>query len=283
MNILWVGSGQLAQAYMNNHHDHEMIGFRRTPQSFHGVSHYQEFGVNVFSEQALLESFQKIPKPDVIIYSVTPQDRSKAAYEQAYLQGLHNVRAALQSKGWQPFWLHIGSCGVFGQQYGEWVSEKTQPLVLNWRQEILMQSEAMLHDYSNHTILRLGGIYGGGREALLRRTFNATKSMIEQPQGWSNRIHVVDVIGLIYSIIQQHLIIDCPKIIHGVDHAPAILSDVMTYIAQQKFQKRLLFKANGAETYSHKQQGVNKRVKSLGRSILNYRLKVPSYYDGYFQ
>ena len=202
------------------------------------------------------------------------------AYASAYLKGPENVNWCLQQLGWKTHWIHISSTGVFSQNNGEWVHEKTQPTPQTARSKILYQSEQIALSSKKASVIRMGGIYGNGRNALIRMTQSADAVQSSPPQ-FTNRIHETDAVRAIAFLasrmrnpsesIRQH-------IFHCVDYYPAAKQEVMQYICQQHHwpeKPTFINKSPDALTTQNKRVG-NRKLAQMGFEFL-----YPSFYDGY--
>lgn len=128
------------------------------------------------------------------------------AYEETYLHTAKTVVAALKSSSVQQV-IYTGSYAVYGDRGGDWVDESTPVVPLNQKAEILAETEQVLlsaaHDSLKVCILRLGGIYGTGRE--LVKIFGRAAGSVRAGTGEeaSNWIHIDDIVGAI-AFAQQH-------------------------------------------------------------------------------
>jgi len=115
--------------------------------------------------------------------------------------------------------IYTSSYSVYGDQGGQWVDEATpvQPGTANT--QILAETENIfLHlPVPKVCVLRLGGIYGPGRE--LERIFSRAAGKTRPGTGleWSNWIHLTDIVGAIafaqaqqlggiYNVIQDEIL-----------------------------------------------------------------------------
>ncbi len=130
------------------------------------------------------------------------------AYEETYLNTAKTVVAALKESSVQQV-IYTSSYAVYGDRGGEWVDEITPVTPLNPKAEILAETEQVLLSAANDSlkvcILRLGGIYGSGRE--LVKIFGRAAGSVRAGTGKeaSNWIHIDDIVGAIAFAQQQHL------------------------------------------------------------------------------
>lgn len=169
---------------------------------------------------------------DAVVYTAAADERSEAAYQAAYVDGVACLREAL-ARGQQaaePRWLFVSSTAVYAQRHGEWIDETsaTEPQRFNGR--ILLQAErALLAGVRQASVLRCGGIYGPGRRRLIE-TVLAGRGCVADPPQYSNRIHRDDCAGVL-----RHLLTlpDAAPLYLGVDCEPAPAHEVQAWLARR--------------------------------------------------
>lgn len=135
---------------------------------------------------------------DTVVLSVGAPNRD--AYEQTYLNTAKSMTAVLRDTPVQQV-IYTGSCAVYGDQQGAWVDEDTAIAPLSPHHQIMADAEGILLDANTDQqricILRLGGIYGPGRE--LSRIFSRAAGKTRPGDGAepSNWIHLDDIVGAI--------------------------------------------------------------------------------------
>jgi len=116
---------------------------------------------------------------------------------------------------------------VFGQDAGEWVTETspTEPPAFNGR--VLLEAERELATHAEGIVLRLSGLYGPGREALLRR---ARDGLATRPH-WTNRIHVDDAAAALSHLLD----LASPRALYlGNDDLPALEHEVQDWMRAEE-------------------------------------------------
>src|SRR6185369_11478108 len=113
-----------------------------------------------------------------------PEQRDEAAYRGLYLDGLRRLLDRVQT----PRIIFVSSTAVFAQDAGEWVDEDSPATADAFNGRVLRAAEGELSAHHQGIVLRLSGIYGPGREAMLRRARTADAGR----RHWTNRIHVDD-------------------------------------------------------------------------------------------
>ena len=124
---------------------------------------------------------------------------------------------------------YLSTTGVYGNTYGDWVSEKDQPKPFQERSQRRLNCEKEWID-SNLPIqiFRLPGIYGPGRSTL-EAIKNKKIKVIHKDNQVFSRIHVADIANAIIYLIQNKNKIDFHQIINIADDEPCSQIDVIWY------------------------------------------------------
>jgi hypothetical protein len=120
----------------------------------------------------------------------------------------------------------ISSTAVYGERDGGTVDEATTPDPANFRGEILLEAERVARRRDGETVIvRPSGIYGPGRDRLLRR---AAQGRLEGGDRWTNRIHRDDLA----EAIRHALGLATPSPLYlASDLEPARLREVLEWLA----------------------------------------------------
>ena len=193
------------------------------------------------------DGLDRLPRrPDSVVFCAAPDQRNEAAYRALYLDGLRRLLDACDARRV----LFVSSTAVYGEDAGEWVDEATpaRPPAFNGR--VLLEAEHALAPHAGGVVLRLSGIYGPGREAMLRR---ARAGEANRPH-WSNRIHVEDAAMALSFLLD----LDVPQRLYlGNDDCPAREDEIVAWVRAKEGLPALPL-ATGTET---------------GRRISNARLR----------
>lgn len=91
----------------------------------------------------------------------------------------------------------------------------------------LVDGEEAAAELLGACIVRPAGIYGPGRESLIRRVRD--HAPVDHTRR-TNRIHEDDLVALLHAMLTAE---SPPPLIHAVDQAPALLGEVVTFIADR--------------------------------------------------
>jgi len=209
---------------------HRVIGARRNVAALDGTG-IEAVALDVTDEAALAA----LPDADIIVYSVTADRFEESAYEAAYPAGLKAVLRAFGTREKKPQrLLFVSSTSVYAQQGGEAVDETSVTEPHGFSGVLMREAEQALlkHDLPG-TAVRFSGIYGPGRDRLIRQVREG-RIAASNPPMYSNRIHRDDCAGVIAHLAQ--LALDgkpLEPIYLASDGDSAPLHEVMAWIAKR--------------------------------------------------
>lgn len=227
------------------------------------------------------DTFPPLPDGiDAVVYSVSADHHTHDAYHAAYVASLKNLLAALQGTRQTPFLVFISSTGVYPHERGEWVDESTPsrgpglpPLAPT--AEALLEAESIAAGWSGGSvILRFAGIYGPGRDHVLRDIRNGTARYSRLPV-YTNRVHRDDCVGMIGHV----LALDDPADVYiCADDAPVTRNEVLGWLGNRIGVplRDDAFEPDGADRSRGNKRCRNSRIKQSG-----YELRYPTYREGY--
>tara|TARA_B100000214_G_C23905322_1_gene598556 strand:- start:49 stop:936 length:888 start_codon:yes stop_codon:yes gene_type:complete len=124
---------------------------------------------------------------------------------------------------------YLSTTGVYGNTFGEWVSEKdpTNPQQERSKRRLHCEKEWQKTNLPSQ-IFRLPGIYGSGRstlESILKKNIR----IIDKPDQVFSRIHVADIANAIIYILKNQRNLNFHKIINIADNNPSSQIEVIKY------------------------------------------------------
>lgn len=260
MRVLICGAGyvggelarQLAAA------GHHPIALRRRPEPLEGIE----------TIAADLSGPLTLPTDlDAVVYCAAADERSDAAYQRAYVDGVRNVIAAM--KGTERL-LFTSSTAVYPQDDGSVVDESSE-VRAEGTARFLLEGEALVHA-AGGTVLRLAGIYGPGRDRIVRMVKDGSARLGSGAFG--NRIHQRDCAGALMHLLT--LPAPAPTYV-GVDLAQDPLDEVYTFVAAEL---GVPAPPRGEDDARSRGTG-KKRCSSARLRASGYVFEVPSYREGY--
>ncbi|MCJ8143493.1 NAD-dependent epimerase/dehydratase family protein [Ancylobacter sp. A5.8] len=142
-----------------------------------------------FAGTASPEQLDAATRADIVLASAAPGETGDP-----FLPEIGATLAASSRKG---ALIYLSTIGVYGDTGGDWIDESTQPAAASARARRRVAAEAAWQAVGAKAgrpvfILRLGGIYGPGRNALVD-VAAGTARCIEREGQVFNRIHVDDI------------------------------------------------------------------------------------------
>jgi len=213
---------------------------------------------------------------DYIFYLAAADESSEPAYYRAYQQGLANLLASLSQAGHRPKRIFFSSStAVYAQHSGEWVDETSATKPDDYKGKILLAAETQLAESGySHVIVRFGGIYGPGRDRLIRQVASGNASLTQDDM-YTNRIHLKDCAGVLLHLLE----LDRPETLYlAVDHEPVLKNEVIKWLANQ-LKVRVVQKAS--LNSEEQTQRANKRCSNQRLLASGYQFHQPSFRQGY--
>lgn len=304
--ILIVGCGAigLELAGVLSAKGHKVTGLKRNPPTS-APDNIKYFTADISSPTDLADFDNDFTKA---FFIVSPDNRTEQSYRAVYETGLNNLLAKLPDAQW----LIVSSTSVYGQTLGEWVNEDSVAEPDNITSYLIRQAEQRLMALSpDNIVVRFSGIYGPGREYLLRQAMQ-TPAIQQDPPYFTNRIHQRDCVGVLSFLLDQRLAgIPLEQCYLASDDDPAPMWEVMNWLADRLHCPPPTAKDGGRDCSRQSSAfpssmevrsvaigrepmrptvktvstdtGMNKRCSNAKLKALGYQFQYPSYKDGYLE
>ena len=165
---------------------------------------------------------------DALAYLVAADARDDDSYRRAYVLGLAQLLARLRAGSSLKRVLFASSTSVYAQHDGGWVDESSPAEPREFSGRRVLEGEAVASAAGCAAIaLRLGGLYGPGRGALLERV-RAGKADLPPAPHFTNRIHLADAARACAHLLALPQPDTCYV---GVDEQPADQAEVLRWLA----------------------------------------------------
>lgn len=202
---------------------------------------------------------------DAVVYQATPGQRTPEAYQAAYVDGLRNLLNVVCARRL----IFISSTAVYGQDDGEWVDEHSPTRPQAFSGQILLEAEALCAGHGG-VVVRFSGIYGPGRNALIRSLQSGQARCRPDPPQWTNRIHADDCAGVLAHLLE----LPRPQPLYcASDGCPTPRCEVLNWLAEQ-----LQVPGPGPDAGAG---GLGKRVDNRRLTASGFRFQYPDYRSGY--
>jgi len=235
-------------------------GLRRHPEQLPPTIH--AISADLLDPQSLKD----IPGEwDSIIYQATPDSRTPEAYRRAYVLGLENLLARCKAGRL----IFVSSTAVYGQSNGEWVDEDSVTQPESFSGQILLEAESVAAAASGITV-RFSGIYGPGRDFLIRSVKSGQAHCRVTPPQWTNRIHAEDCAAALKHLLELE---QPDRLYCASDSLPAPRCEVLGWLAEQINAAAPIRDAGG--------QDQGKRVSNQRLVDSGFSFQYPDFRTGY--
>lgn len=164
-----------------------------------------------------------LPACDAMVITLPP-DTAESGQPSFYHAALDHLAAALPVHPQRV--VFVSSTRVFeGRPGAQPLTEADAPAPISTRGAALREGELLATRLFDAVIVRPAGIYGPGRDSLIRRVLQGVA--VDHSQR-TNRIHEIDLVRLLDAMLRAP---EPPRLIHAVDRTPALLGDVVSHIA----------------------------------------------------
>jgi nucleoside-diphosphate-sugar epimerase len=205
---------------------------------------------------------------DAIVHCLSPASRDEQAYRGVYVDALRHLLDALPTV---PRLVFVSSTAVYGDHGGDWVDEQAPCRPTGFNGRVLIEAEQLARASGRDALLlRLGGIYGPGREMLLRRVRSGTPLAVSEPPLYTNRIHVDDAAAAAVHLLLR----GASGVFNLVDDAPAPQPEVLDWLADRMGLPRLARVAGV-------RPDENKRIANARLRAAGFVFRHPDFRSGY--
>lgn len=252
---------------------HDVYGLRRNPKELPS-------GIQpITADLTLPETLGALPTGiDTIFYTAGSSGSTEEGYRAGYLDGMGRLLRSLSELGERPSRIFFtSSTSVYDQKRGEWIDETSHTGPSNFRGDIMLMTERLLLA-SNipGTVVRLGGIYGPGRDRLVRAVKRGEVTVRNDEPHYTNRIHRDDAAGCL-----RHLmgVDELEDIYLGVDHEAAEESAILRWLADRLGVK--LPEPDDENSLAKVRRTGSKRCRNDLLTATGYRFRYPTFREGY--
>jgi len=270
--IFIFGAGYSGKAFARANKDAvAILGTTRSEEKFAslrqaGIAPLQFDGTLTDEIGAALE------KTTHLVISVAPEEAGDPV--------LNAARAAIAGMPALEWIAYLSTVGVYGDYGGAWVNEKTTCRPVSKRSVMRVEAEQAWLKLGEEigrpvAILRLSGIYGPGRNALVNLESGTARRLVKPGQVF-NRIHCDDIAGALWQLIAGNT----GGIFNVTDDEPAPPQDVVAYAASLMGVEpppEIPFETAQLSPMARSFYGENKRVANAAIKAAGYSLRFPDY------
>ena len=269
MNVAIIGCGYVGKAIA--HHWRHELGFNvtattTTPERVATLDDVAQQVVVVKGDDptALLPILQD---QETVLLSIGAKNAD--VYEQTYLHTAQTLVSVLKQAPTVRQVIYTGSYAVYGDRGGAEVDESSPVAPANSNAEILAQTEQVLlsasSDNLNVCILRLGGIYGSGRE--LVKIFSRVAGTTRPGDGSdaTNWIHLDDIVAAIEFARTNRL----QGIYNLVDDAHLTRYELLEMVCQHYYLPKVLWNSSLKSDRPYNARVKNQKIKDAGYQLIH--------------
>jgi nucleoside-diphosphate-sugar epimerase len=195
-NLFCFGLGYSAEHYVRAYGDRfeRIVGTVREAEraariSRDGVGTRNIAAIAYDGTVAAADVLPELATTDLLLVSIPPDDDGDPV--------LRHYAEALAAASRLASIVYLSTIGVYGDHGGAWIDETTPPAPIPARSRARLAAEQAWHALAARSgkpvaVLRLPGIYGPGRNALLQVAGGSAKRIVKPGQVF-NRIHVGDI------------------------------------------------------------------------------------------
>ncbi|MDJ0799688.1 MAG: SDR family oxidoreductase [Calothrix sp. MO_167.B12] len=269
MNITIIGCGYVGYAVAQYWHHRMSFMVTATTTTPERIPELQAVSLKVLvvkgNDPVGLKSVLK--NQDVALLSIS--SKRLGDYEKAYLDTAKNLVSVLKENSTLKQLIYTSSCSVYGNRNGTIVDEQTPTVPASSTNKILRETEEILLTASNEKlnvcVLRLGGIYGPGRELakIYSRVAGKTRPGTgKEPANW---IHLDDIVGGIEFARHQRL----QGIYNLVDDANLTNREVIEQVCEQHNLSRVIWDSSQTSQRKYNVNVSNQKIKDAGYKLLH--------------
>ncbi|PPG43344.1 sugar nucleotide-binding protein [Pseudoclavibacter sp. RFBA6] len=165
-----------------------------------------------------------LPAVDALVITLPPPAVDGVVAPDGYRRSLEALAASLP--GAPDRVVFVSSTRVFeGRGDGHPISEADAPAPASDRARALVDGERRAVELFGASVIRPSGIYGPGRDSLVRRVREGAPLQYARR---TNRVHESDLVRAIEAMLERN---DAPPLLHATDAHPASLGEVATFVA----------------------------------------------------
>ena len=206
---------------------------------------------------------------DAVIHCASSRGGDAEVYREIYLSGArHLLETFPQAKI-----LFTSSTSVYAQRDGSRVTEESETKPLRETSRTLLEVEKLVLE-KDGIIVRLAGIYGPQRSALLRKFLNGTATIDPNNDRFVNQVHRDDIASALFLLLNRAQ--TSAQIYNVVDDQPLLQSECYHWLAQRL--NRPLPPTRKSEQ-PRKRGDTNKRVSNAKLHQIGWTPDYPTFRD----
>jgi nucleoside-diphosphate-sugar epimerase len=273
--VLIAGCGYLGQAVADLliADGWEVEGWTQSAESAAKISRksYSVRVVDISQEKQVLAQTRDF---DAVIHCASTRGGNVDLYRRVYFDGARNLLYRFSASRI----LFTSSTSVYGQNGGDWVFEESLAKPTHETGKILRKAEVFVRA-GGANVVRLGGIYGPGRSALLKNVLHGDAIIDPSHDRFLNQIHRDDAATAMQLLLKQPR--PAGEIYNVVDNQPILLSECYRWLATKLDRRVPVAGRSIARPASKRKRGdSNKRVSNAKLRAIGWTPRYPNFAEG---
>jgi len=201
-------------------------------------------------------------------------------YRKTYVEGMHHVLDAVKSSPPSQI-LYTSSTSVYAQTSGEWVTENDPAEPPHEKGRLLVEAENTLRASGiPSTILRLTGIYGPTRHALLDQLRTGASVLPGNDSVWINQIHRDDAAAALHFLLEQppH---KGARVFNVTDNEPVLRKDFVTWLCEKLKREPPRFDPEMKSSHRGRDSQPSRRISNAALRQLGWTPRYANFREGY--
>ncbi len=278
MNVAIIGCGYVGTAIARQLNDLSYV-VTATTTTLERVTELQAVAQRVLvatgdNETSLAAALEN---QDAVIVTVAPTGKEQVdedGYKATYLHTAKNIVEILPQVPTVKHLIYTSSCAVYGNRNGEWVNEESPVLLDNEHGEILHDTEKILLAASSPQrkvcILRLGAIYGSGREIGKRFSKLAGTTRPGNGEHFTNWIHLDDIV----SAVDFALTYELQGIYNVVNDTPLTSREMFDRVCKINNLPQVEWDESLPRSKTNNRRVSNQKLKGLGYKLIHAETEI---------
>jgi nucleoside-diphosphate-sugar epimerase len=204
---------------------------------------------------------------DAVVHCASSRGGGVEAYRQIYLNGARNLLDRFEKM------LFTSSTSVYAQRNGSWVTEESETKPVRETGRVLLETEKVVLSRGG-AVVRLAGIYGPGRSALLSKFLAGTAMIDPEKDRFVNQVHRDDIASGLLLLANGEW--QEAQIYNVVDDEPILQSDCYRWLAKRLNRPLPPIREL---TEQRKRGDTNKRVCNAKLRSLGWTLQYPTFVE----
>jgi len=269
--LLIAGCGYLGQAVADLFvaANWDVEGWTVSPESARQLS-ARSYRVNAVDISEPKQVTARTGNFDLILHCASTRGGDVDSYRRVYLDGARNLLEQFPGSRM----IFTSSTSVYAQTNGEWVTEESAAEPKIETGKILRQAEELVLA-KRGIVVRLGGIYGPGRSALLKKFLNNEAALDLGSDRFVNAIHRDDAAAAIQSLSERNE--SAGQIYNIVDNEPILQSECYRWLAARLNRP---LPPTERSTSKRKRGENSKRVSNAKLRSVGWALRYPNFAAG---